>query len=71
MPKLVSMKVKSFPSIEQSIEIMRIEQKGSWMDLIISNIRDGVLPTDKLGARKIRCQASRHTLINGVLYQRG
>ena len=68
MLKSIPMKVKSFPSIEQSLEIMRIEQKGSWMDPKISNIRDGVLPADKLRARKIRCQASRYTLIDGVLY---
>ena len=41
------------------------------MDPIISCIRDGVLPPDKLRARKVRGQASRYTMIDGVLYRRG
>ena len=41
------------------------------MDPIILYFRDGVLPPDKLRAWKIRAQASRYTLIDGVLYQRG
>ena len=69
MPKSVPLEVKSSPSIEQNLEVLRIEQKCSWMDLIISYIRDRVLPPDKLRARKIRAQASRYTMIDGVLYR--
>lgn len=74
MPKSVPMEVKSFLNIEYSLEIMWIEQKGSWIDPIISNMRDGVLPVNKLRVQKIRgpgVQASRYTLIDGVLYWRG
>ncbi|KAH9684964.1 Ribonuclease H [Citrus sinensis] len=71
MPKLVPLEVKTNLSIEQSLEVMQIEQKGSWMDPIVLYIRDGVLPPDKLRARKIRAQASRYTMIDGVLYRRG
>lgn len=48
MPKSVLMEVKSFLNTEYSLEIIRIEQKGSWMDPIISNIQDEVLPVNKL-----------------------
>ena len=71
MPKSVPLEVKSRPSIEPNPEVMQIEQKCSWMDPIISYIRDKVLPVDKLQARKIRAQASRYTIIDGVLYRRG
>ena len=54
MPKLVPLEVKSSPSIEQNLGVLRIEQKCSWMDPIISYLRDGVLPPDKLRARKVR-----------------
>lgn len=54
MPKSVPMEVKSFLNIEYSLEIMRIEQKSSWIDPIISNMRDKVLPANKLRARKIK-----------------
>lgn len=50
---------------------MCIETGKSWMDLIISYIRDGTLPVDKRQARKLRCQAARYTLIDGELYWRG
>ena len=48
MPKSIPLEVKSSPSIEQDLGVLRIEQKCSWMDLIISYLRDGVLPPDKL-----------------------
>lgn len=63
--------MKSRPSIEQNLEVMRIEQKCSWIDLIISYIQDGVLPADKFRARKIRAEESRYIIIDEVLYRRG
>ncbi|XP_024046702.1 uncharacterized protein LOC112101040 [Citrus clementina] len=71
MPKSVPLEVKSRPSIEQNLGVLRIEQKSSWRDPIVSYLRDGALPPDKLRARKIRAQASRYTMIDGVLYRRG
>ncbi|XP_052297233.1 uncharacterized protein LOC127902365 [Citrus sinensis] len=71
IPKSVPLEVKSSPSIEQNLGVLRIEQKCSWMDPIISYLRDGVLPPDKLRAREVRAQASRYTMIDGVLYRRG
>ena len=71
MPKSIPLKVKSSPSIEQNLEVLHIEQKCSWMDPIISYLKDGVLPPNKLQARNIMAQASRYTIIDGVLYRRG
>ncbi|KAH9668850.1 Ribonuclease H [Citrus sinensis] len=71
MPKSVPLEMKSTPSIEQNLGVLRIEQKCSWRDPIVSYLRDGVLPPHKLRARKIRAQASRYTMIDGVLYRRG
>ncbi|XP_052292047.1 uncharacterized protein LOC127900835 [Citrus sinensis] len=71
MPKSIPLEVKSSPSIEQNLGVLQIEQKCTWMDPITSYLRDGVLPPDKLRARKIRAQASRYTMIDGVLYRRG
>ncbi|KAH9688200.1 Ribonuclease H [Citrus sinensis] len=71
MPKSVPLEVKSSPSIDQNLGVLQIEQKRSWRDPIVSYLRDGVLPPDKLQARKIRAQASRYTMIDGVLYRRG
>ena len=71
MPKSIPLEVKTSLSIEQNLEVLWIEQKCSWMDPIISYIRDVVLPLDKLRARKTRAQASRYTMIDGVLCRRG
>ena len=71
MPKSIPLEVKSNPSTEQNLEVLQIEQKGSWMDPIISYLRDEVLPPDNLRAQKIRVQASRYTMIDGVLYRLG
>ena len=70
MHKSIHLEVKTSPSIEQNLVVMRIKHKYSWMDLIISYIRDRVLPPDKLQARKIRAQALRYTMIDGLLYRR-
>ena len=53
MPKSVLLEVKSCPSIEQNLEVMRIDWKSSWMDPIVSYIRYRVLPADKLLAWRI------------------
>ncbi|KAH9715068.1 hypothetical protein KPL71_020894 [Citrus sinensis] len=71
MPKSVPLEVKSSPSIDQNLGVLRIEQKCSWRDPIVSYLRDRVLPPDKVRARKLRAQASRYTMIDGVLYRRG
>ena len=71
MPKSIPQELKSSLSIEQNLGVLLIEQKCSWMDPIISYLRDRVLPLEKLRARKIRAQASRYTMIDGVLYRRG
>ncbi|XP_024035603.1 uncharacterized protein LOC112096410 [Citrus clementina] len=71
MPKSVPLEVKSSPSIDQDLGVFRIEQKCSWRDPIVSYLRDRVLPPDKVRARKLRAQASRYTMIDGVLYRRG
>ena len=41
------------------------------MDLILSYIRDGILPEDRKQAMRLKCRAARYTLLDGVLYRRG
>ncbi|GKV20170.1 hypothetical protein SLEP1_g30327 [Rubroshorea leprosula] len=42
----------------------------SWTDLILSFLRDGIVPEDRQEAMKLRRKASRYTLLDGVLYKR-
>lgn len=71
MLRSVPVEVKGSLSIEQEAEVMNIDSKSSWMDPITSYIQDKILPTNKKQMRKLRCQAGRYILIDGVLYRRG
>ena len=71
LPKSVSLEVRTSPSIGEEVEVMRVSTEESWMDPILSYIRDGVLPKDMKQARKLKCWAARYTLLDGVLYCRG
>lgn len=55
LPKSVPVEVKTFPSIEQEAEVMYLDTGKSWMDPIISYMRDGTLLVDKRQARKLKC----------------
>ena len=41
------------------------------MDPIVTYIRDGMLPLDPSGARKIGVRSTRFTILNNELYKRG
>ena len=62
---------KSVPLEVRTSSRIGVDAERSWMDLIISYIRDGVLPTDKKQAKRLKCRAARYTLLDGVLYRRG
>lgn len=47
MSELVLVEVKIFPSIWQEAKMVYLGTGKSWMDLIISYIRDKTLPIDK------------------------
>ncbi|GKV45379.1 hypothetical protein SLEP1_g52470 [Rubroshorea leprosula] len=52
------------------MEISTNPDTPCWTDSIISFLRDGIVPADRQEAMKLRKKASRHTLVNGVLYKR-
>ena len=54
LPKLVPLEVRTSPSIGKEVEVIRISTEKSWMDPILSYIRDGILSEDKRQARKLK-----------------
>ena len=72
---LVPDQVLSFVQISSLIdEIMSMQEIGAesnWITLLVSYLRNGVLPNGKTVARKLKVQASRFVLIKDVLYKRG
>lgn len=69
MPKSILVKVKTSPSIAQEIYMMKIDNQSSWINPIVLYMRDEILPVDKTQPRKLKCQAARYALIDGVFYR--
>ena len=64
------MEVQTIPSIDR-LQTLSVQRPSTWMDLILSYIRDGQLPFDLSEAKKVRVRAARFTVVNGEFYKRG
>ena len=64
------MEVQYLPSIE-GFDVIYVQSEASWMDPIITYIKDGNLPTDLAEARKVKVRSSRFIVLNDKLYKRG
>ena len=62
--------VQLSPLIDPS-NVQEICSDSSWTTLLVSYLRDGILPDGKEAARKLKVQAARFVLIKDVLYKRG
>lgn len=69
MPKSVPVEVKTYLSIGEEMEVMNVSIRGYCMDPIISYSKKRVVPIDKKQTKKLRFQAIRYMLIDGVLYK--
>jgi len=62
------------PSITPKVNVMEadtVPNEPEWATEIIQFLRNGLLPEDKVGARKVKIQATRFCLLGEVLYKRG
>ena len=57
------------PSIEEE-EVMNTQETVEWMKPIIQYLEHGILPKDKLKARKLKIKAAHYSIYNGELYRR-
>ena len=64
------MKVQTVPSIE-GLQVFLVQPSNTWMDPILSYIRDRQLPSDPSEAKKIKIRLARFTVVNNKLYKRG
>ena len=71
LPKSIPLEVKTSPSIREEVEVIRMSTERSWIDQILSYIRDSILSEDRKQTRKLKCRATRYTLLDGVLYRQG
>ena len=70
LPKGVLFEVLKHPSTKEPRLVMEIDHEPSWVDPLVTYLRDGTLPQDAKEARKLRNQASRYVLYEGKLYKR-
>ena len=64
------MEVQTNPSID-GLHTFLVQQSDTWMDPILSYIRNGQLPSNSPKAKKVRVKVARFTVMNGELYKRG
>ncbi|KAK2999291.1 hypothetical protein RJ639_023820 [Escallonia herrerae] len=57
-------------SISSQIEVETIEQEPCWMDMIITYLSTGELPSERHDARNLRVKAARYALVEGTLYKK-
>ena len=67
----VSMEFVAEPSIRRQFEIMELTQEPSWMDPIVTYLRNDELPKGKTEACILRLKAALYTLYDNKLYRRG
>lgn len=51
-------------------EVQQIDKEVNWTTLIVSYLKDGLLPEDKEEARKLRVRVAKFVLMDEVLYKR-
>ena len=69
--KSVPLEVRTSWSNRVEAEAMGMDTERSWMNMILSYIRDGTLLVDRKQTKRLKCRVARYTLLNGVLYRRG
>ena len=58
------------PSIEEEEEVMNTQETAEWIKPIIQYLEHGILPKEKLKARKLKIRAVHYSMYNGELYRR-
>ena len=59
------------PNIQRSGgEVLCLDTSPKWRDPIITYLKDGVLPDDRVEAQKLKHLATRYILLGNVLYKK-
>ncbi|GFS28943.1 hypothetical protein Acr_00g0004750 [Actinidia rufa] len=61
---------RASPSIGVTNQILQTEENPTWMDEIIAYFQRGILPKDKLQARRLQYRTARFCIFKGKLYKR-
>ncbi|GFZ19296.1 hypothetical protein Acr_28g0000010, partial [Actinidia rufa] len=58
------------PSIGIANQVLQTEENPTWLDEIIAYLQEGILPRDKLQARRLQYRSARFCIFEGRLYKR-
>ncbi|GFY86848.1 hypothetical protein Acr_05g0004870 [Actinidia rufa] len=61
---------RAISSIGIANQVLHAEESPTWMDEIIAYLQDGILPKEKLQARRLQYRSARFCIFNGKLYKR-
>ncbi|GFS37212.1 hypothetical protein Acr_00g0050680 [Actinidia rufa] len=68
--KCIPLEFLTNPSIGVANQILQTEENPTWLDEIIDYLQKGILPKDKLQARRLQYRSSRFCIFKGRLYKR-
>jgi hypothetical protein len=60
-----------FEKASKAPQILPIEEASDWRQEIFSYLHEGILPSEKKSAMRLKMKAGRFTILNGLLYKRG
>ncbi|XP_011083335.1 uncharacterized protein LOC105165873 [Sesamum indicum] len=66
----ITVMIKETSAITESVEVNAVNEKPSWKDEIVRYLKEGSLPDDPIGARRLKARATRFTLVDEQLYKR-
>ena len=69
--EVVSVEFLVEPSIRRQPDVMELIQEPSWMDPIVTYLKNGEVPEDKTEARILRLKVAYYVLYDNKLYRRG
>ncbi|XP_068498334.1 uncharacterized protein [Phaseolus vulgaris] len=72
--KLRSHRIRTYavsPEEERSIQVCAVEEGDTWMTPYRRYLADGILPAEPEEGKKIKRNATRYTLVDGILFRHG
>jgi hypothetical protein len=60
-----------FEKASNALQVSPVEEASDWRQEIFSYLQDGILPSEKKSAMRLKMKAGRFTILNGLLYKRG
>ncbi|GFZ15780.1 hypothetical protein Acr_25g0001890 [Actinidia rufa] len=70
LDKHIPLEFLASPSTEVANPVFQSKGSPTWMDKIFVYLQNGILPQDKLQARRIQYKSARFCILNGILYKR-